>query len=362
MRLHCLRAEGFRNLQDINLKPHPSFNLIIGPNGSGKTSLLEAINVLSLGRSFRTRELQPVITYQKSRLVCYAEVVAQGKMFPLGVEKRVNEPITLQAKGTNGLAMSEYMGHLAVQIITPDSFSLLTTGPETRRRFVDLGVFHVKHSFIAQSMRFKKLLKQRNAALKQQASPMVIKAIDEGFVDAAEAIATMREQYLDEYIPIFNGVLRHFLPNLSFKYEYVSGWGRALSFRDALNKAIEQDSRYRSTTVGPHRADLKFSVEGFPAQQILSRGQQKLFVCALILAQSIYLSTKIGTKSIFLIDDLASELDKHNLALILNWLLELEHQIFMTSVEEDIWADICQTATHQMFHVKHGSVVLRALV
>lgn len=358
MRLHCLRAEGVRNLQDVNLKPHPSFNLIVGPNGSGKTSLLEIVNVLSLGRSFRTRELQPVITYQAPRLVCYAEIFSQDKTFPLGIEKRVGEPLSLQAKGINMLSLSDYMGHLAVQVITPDSFHLLTTGPEIRRRFVDLGVFHVKHLFLTQSLRFKKLLKQRNAALKQQAPPMLLKAIDEGFISAAEQVSSMRAEYLNEYIPVFHEVLSHFLPDLSFRCDYTQGWDSgAFNFAEALKKAMGQDLRYRSTTVGPHRADLKFSIEGFPAQQILSRGQQKLFVCALILAQSIYLSIKTKVKSVFLIDDLASELDKYNLARMVNWLLEKEHQIFVTSVEEEAWGELLQNnVAHKVFHVKHGRI------
>lgn len=364
MRLHRLRAEGFRNLEDINFKPHPSFNIIVGANGSGKTSLLEAIHVLSLGRSFRTRELQPVIQHQKTRLVCYAEIVENDKLFPLGVEKRSSETLVLQARGQTGVKLTEFIGNMPVQIITPDSFSLLNTGPEMRRRFIDLGVFHVEHSFVGLSMRFKKGLKQRNAALKQQASPLVIKALDEGFVATAEAISAMRQHYLSEYIPVFYDILAIFLPNLSIQYEYVPGWGHKAvgGYGDALKKAFEQDYRYRSTTVGPHRADIRFSVEGFPAQHILSRGQQKLFVSALILAQSVYLSQKTSTKSIFLIDDLSSELDKYNLSLMLNWLLEMNHQVFITSVEEDLWSELCEGAAHEMFHVKHGRIAIRSLV
>ncbi len=364
MHLQRLRAEGFRNLEDINFKPHPSCNIIVGANGSGKTSLLEAIHVLSLGRSFRTRELQPVINHQKTRLVCYAEVAEKDKLFPLGVEKRAAEALILQARGETGVKLTDFIANMPVQIITPDSFDLLTTGPEIRRRFIDLGVFHVEHSFVGLSMRFKKGLKQRNAALKQQASPQVIRALDEGFVFSAEAISTMRQHYLSEYIPIFYDILAIFLPNLCIQYEYVSGWAQNSEggYAEALKKTLEQDYRYRSTSVGPHRADLKFSVAGFPAQHILSRGQQKLFVSALILAQSVYLSQQTAAKSIFLIDDLASELDKYNLSLILNWLLEREHQVFITSVEEDIWSDLCDGAAHEMFHVKHGRVAIRSLV
>lgn len=362
MRLHCLRAEGFRNLKDLNIKPNASLNLIIGPNGSGKTSILEAIYVLALGRSFRTRDLQPVVTHQRNRLICYAEVEAQSGKFSMGAEKREGMPLILQANGQTNLKLTEFIGHLAAQVITPDSFSLLTDGPETRRRFIDLGVFHVKHSFIEQSLRYKRLLKHRNAALKQQSSSMIIRAIDEGFAHVALLLSSMRQFYLDSYIPVFKDVLSYFLPDISFKCTYYQGWNQQVEFSDALRASLEQDLRYRSTQVGPHRADLKFEIDGYPAQHILSRGQQKLFVSAMILAQAIHLSQINHIKTIFLIDDLASELDKHNLSLVLNWLLELGHQIFLTSVEEDIWEDLCQGRAYEMFHVKHGKVTLRSLV
>lgn len=363
MYLHCFRSVGFRNLVDVNLSAHPSLNIITGPNGSGKTSILEAIHVLSMGRSFRTNELQPVITYDQPRLICYGEVEKSGKLFSIGLEKRSNSPLILQANGETGLKLSKYIGTFVTQLITPDSFSLLTTGPEIRRKFIDLGVFHVKHSYIEHSSRYKRLLRQRNAALKQNASPMVIRAIDEGLVDAGEHVSMARAEYLNEFMPIFNDVLKRFLPNVSVNHKYLQGWSsEKVCFGDAIRGSFEQDLRYRTTSVGPHRADLKFLVQGFPAQQILSRGQQKLFVCALILAQSVHLSIKKSVKSVFLIDDLTSELDKHNLSLILNWLFELGHQLFLTSVDEAIWLSLCDETAHEMFHVKHGKPTLRSLV
>lgn len=362
MFLQCLRLMGVRNLHDGKINPNRRLNIITGINGSGKTSLLEAIYILSMGRSFRCSDLQPVITHQKKSFICSAEVRRSDQSLSLGIEKKINHPLRLQVGGKDGFNLSQYIGNLVTQLITPDSFNLLTDGPDIRRKFIDLGVFHVKHAFIKHGIRYKKLLKQRNAALKQQASDMVIRAVDEGLIEAGEAITSTRKAYLEGFMPIFNDVLTKFLPEANVYGHYMQGWPENfVNFGDALRASLSQDRRYRMTMVGPHRADLKFSISGYPAQQVLSRGQQKLFVSALIMSQSMYLSREKQTNSVFLIDDLSSELDKNNVSLLLNWLIDLGNQIFITSVDELIWQDLCKNVPYEVFHVEHGAIYTKEL-
>lgn len=356
MQLTSLRLEGVRNLLTKHLNFHPSINLFLGSNGSGKTSLLEAINILSLGRSFWSHELKSVINHNAHKLTCYGEILLDNTHFSLGIEKKKNSTLLCQCKGQSSISLAKFMGNLVVQSITPDSFYLLSAGPEVRRKFIDLGVFHVEHQFVNASIRYKKLLKQRNAALKQYNASHLINPWSEQIIAAADVINEKRQIYLDGFIPVLQKVTGIFLPNLSIQHEYFCGWKKELSFSDALSKALEKDLKFKTTTVGPHRADIKLTTSGFPVQQVLSRGQQKMLVCALILAQSLYLFEKKRIKSIFIIDDLSSELDQTNLKLILNWLFELEHQVFLTSLEASVWTALYPDLSCQMFHVKHGNI------
>lgn len=357
MQLSLLRCEGVRNLKSTQLNFHPAINIILGPNGSGKTSLLEAIHLLSLARSFKSKDLQSVITYQQPRLTCFGKIQHENQVFTVGVEKQRNSSVLCQLKGRSGVPITEFIGHLAINCITPDSFQLLTAGPEKRRRFLDLGVFHVEHRFITLSVRYKKILKQRNALLKQasfSASTQNLKYWDEQLVSVADELSRLRKEYFSEFSGIFSKILQEFLPNLSIDCRLYSGWAKGLTFADALKGALEQDLRLRTTSVGPHRADIRLFSSGFAVQNVLSRGQQKLLVCAMILAQSLVLLEKRNTRSIFLIDDLSSELDFINLRKVLDWLHGLKHQLFLTSVDAHVWQEIYQDISCNMFHVEHG--------
>lgn len=356
MQLSLLRLEGIRNLKSTQLDFHSDTNIILGPNGSGKTSLLEAIYLLSLGRSFKSKELQSVISYDQNHLTCFGKVSGAEHTFVLGIEKKRNIPLLCQLKGKTGLPITEFIGHLALQSITPDSFMLLNAGPEQRRKFLDLGVFHVEPNYINTSMRYKKLLKQRNALLKQSNCSSQLKHWDESFVRAAEALNQKRTEYFEGFMPVFSSILDEFLPTPHIQSKLSKGWRSEMSFADALCHSKGQDLRFKTTNVGPHRGDIKLTTSGYAVQQVLSRGQQKLLVCALILAQSVYLFQQKGIRCVYLLDDLASELDSANLNKVLCWLRERQHQVFITSVDKGGWAKLYENTPSKVFHVEQGLI------
>lgn len=356
MQLSLLRLEGIRNLKSAQLEFHSDTNIILGLNGSGKTTLLEAIYLLSLGRSFKSKELHSVISYDQNRLTCFGKVTCSEQAFALGIEKKRNIPLLCQLKGKTGLPITEFIGHLAIQSITPDSFMLLNAGPEQRRKFLDLGVFHVEPNYINTSMRYKKLLRHRNALLKQPNCSSQLKHWDESFIQAAEALNQKRTEYFDGYMPVFSSILDEFLPIPNIQSKLSKGWRSEMSFADALSDSRDQDLRFKTTNVGPHRADIKLTTSGYPVQQVLSRGQQKLLVCALILSQSVYLFQQKGIRCVFLLDDLASELDSENLSKVLCWLHERKHQVFITSVDKGTWAELYENTPSKLFHVEQGLI------
>ncbi len=357
MQLSRLHIHFVRNLQEVALHLHPQFNIFTGNNGSGKTSVLEAIHLLGVGRSFRSRQIHSIITYQQEALACFGEVVdAQGCKIAMGIEKHRLGEVVCKVRGEVCVRLSEFATVLPLQLMTPDVFKLLSAGAEERRKLLDWGVFHVEPRFGQACQRYQRLLKQRNAALKQ---PMgqALGAWDHELAEAGEQIAYFRQAYLESLMPTLAMVQEKLLPSsLPIQLCYEAGWDASLSLSEALDKALRQDQRMGYTSKGPHRADIVMTLEGFPVGQVLSRGQQKLWIAALYLAQAAHLASVYGKRCLYLLDDLTSELDANNQQRLLQLLREQGHQVFLTGVTANSWQDFIPVDDRKMFHVEQGTL------
>lgn len=352
MRLSRLRIHAVRNLKEAAYTCHPYFNWIIGKNGSGKTSVLEAIHLLALGRSFRSRQIQSVITYGAPALACFGEVEREeGAKISLGIEKSREGEVKYKLQGEICSRLSEFASVLPIQLVTPETFRLLTASAEERRRFLDWGVFHVEHSFAALCQTYHRALKQRNAALKSRfkGGSVELRYWEETLSATGERIAHQRRDYFASLDPFIKEACQRWLPDVSVEMTYFSGW-KEESLSAAIENARMKDFQWGFTSVGPHRGELDICVQGFPAHQVLSRGQQKLLMFALYLAQAQQLTKLFGKKSVFLIDDLSSELDPDNREKILTTLQTHQYQVFLTAINLDT---IQMESNAIMFHVEH---------
>lgn len=357
MYLTRLHVHQVRNLNEVVLGCHPRFNLFLGQNGSGKTSLLEAIHLLALGRSFRSRHHHTIINHGHQQLACFGEMIdAQDAKTSMGIEKNRQGEVKCKLLGQNCDKLSRFALTLPLQLLTPETFKLLVDGPQERRRFLDWGVFHVEHSFTVLCQRYQRLLKQRNAALKQFSRSSSLQAWEKELIEVGEKITNHRKQYLVGLLPFINEAREYLLPAFNIQINYEQGWQPNLSLEAALQGALSQDQRFGYTSVGPHRAELAITLDAHDAHQVLSRGQQKLLICALHLAQAKQLHACTGKKCLFLIDDLASELDEVNRKQLIAALAKAGHQLFLTGTEEAPWRGISEQYEGQMFHVEHGCI------
>lgn len=356
MQLNRLHIHSVRNLQEVLLHLHPQFNVFTGCNGSGKTSVLEAIHLLGVGRSFRARQIQSVITYEQPALACFGEIIdGQGSKIALGIEKHRDGDMVCKVRGEVCTRLSEFATVLPLQLVTPEVFKLLHAGSEERRKFLDWGVFHVEPRFGQICQRYQRLLKQRNAALKQ-ANPSQLMVWDHELAQMGEQLAAYRQRYLTSLMPYLLAMQEKLLPScLPIQAHYLAGWDTAQSLEAALEKALRQDKRYGYTSVGPHRADLLMTLEGFAVGQVLSRGQQKLWIAALYLAQAAHLAAIQGKRCLYLLDDLTSELDPGNQQRVLRLLDEQGHQVFLTGVTAKDWQEVIPAERRAMFHVEQGA-------
>lgn len=349
MSLDKLVINQFRNLEPVELYPSSSLNIIYGNNASGKTSLLEAIHYLSTARSFRTPNIADIIQHDADYLL----VSGLANKTQIGVKRSKKESL-MKCNGQVVQRVSELAKYLPLQVIHPESHHLVSGGPKVRRQFIDWGVFHVEHDFYEVWLRYQKALKQKNSALKQRMHS-VYHAWDEELSRMALKLNVMREDYIREFLALLPQFTQAIVGKHEIEMVYQAGWDTEQNLFQVLKHSIQKDIQRGFTYFGPHRAELVIKVNGYKAQAEISRGQQKMLVFAMRLAQAKLFAQKSGRVPVVLIDDITAELDAHHQATLMGVLGDMNAQVFITCIDPkqlacEHWQD------KKKFHVEHGCV------
>jgi len=352
MRVRALQIHNLRIFADASIRPGNGLNLVTGNNGSGKTTLLEAFYFLGRARSFRHRETSPFIRQNSKECRVTTDIdLSSGIHSRLGIE-RIGNVQRVRHDGKDLHKRSDLFRTMPLHLITPRSHELIERGPDLRRKFIDHGMFHVEHEYHNVLSEYYRSLKQRNAALRQGDSRLAC-SFDASLVTFGEKISEGRRGYVGLLGRYLRMIFAEMDMNLDIQLEYMEGWSNEVSLDEQLEKQLPRDLKLGYTTDGPHRGDLDLRVESTAASKHLSRGQQKLLVYALKLAQCrIALEAEIEAP-ILLIDDLSAELDTNNLARVIDQLERLEIQIFITSVST---AGYPEMTKGKLFHVEHGAI------
>jgi DNA replication and repair protein RecF len=364
MSLLSLSASQFRNLTAVSFNAHSQFNLIVGMNGSGKTSLLEAIYYLAHGRSFRTSRSQRLVQHDREAFVLHAKVSAQQHTHSLGLQRDKQGELVLRLNGANVNRLAEFASLLPVQLITPDSFRLFFGGPKERRQFFDMGLFHVEPVFFDSWLKFNKVLKQRNALLKTSRQyNSQFEYWDQQFSLLAFELQQLRQRYVSQLEIAFRSLTTDepLMATLSFQLQ--QGWPEKVATADELQRLLQQnfiqDSRMGFTQYGPQKADLKIKKDQWAAEEVLSRGQLKVLLFALKIAQNNVIRDNGQKQPLLLIDDLASELDLESTRQIFSYLRDINSQVFITAINAEQVSPFITAGQLAMFHVEHGQLTAR---
>lgn len=356
-------VSNLRNISSTKLKFGSGFNFIIGENASGKTSLLEAIYLLGTGRSFRSSNTRDFIHFHKNDCTIFGQLVnGNYKTNDLALRKSIvgENKIFLNGKSQNSIAPITKL--LPMQIIGPDLELISDAGSNARRQFIDWGLFYENENYGDLWKKSRKILIQRNALLKQ--AILDTKQLDYWDIQWSEVsheISQLRFEYLNRLV-----ISDAFKESLFWKpkdllIEYQQGWPYKKTLIDSLASSRDRDRLRGHTQYGIHRDDIKISSRNRPATEILSRGQKKLMTLQLRIAQAGELSEqRCELKSIFLLDDLASELDITNQKKVIQWLIDFKCQVFITSTQRNLmWERMAniQNFEFNTFHVEQGGCI-----
>ena len=349
--IRLFSASNFRCLENVELPFGPRFNLISGANGSGKTSILEALAYLGRGKSFRGASTGNLIRHGQDEFVLFGEVErAQGKT-TAGV-RNSREGLEIRVGGESAPGAAALAEVLPLQVIDPEVHNLIAGGPEVRRRFLDWVAFHVEHEHLMKWRRFRRALKQRNAALKAKSSKAAIRSWNTEFLDLATQLDESRRQVLELTM---DSLQEHgyALLETELSYEYQQGWAREKTLETALDDGMERDLLLGATQSGPHRADIKVSYDERQARKLVSRGQQKLLASSMILAATETVQAAIERPLLLLLDDPAAELDNDSMARLMSSVAALGCQVVATSLDQEA---LTFPEKPRLFHVEQGVV------
>ena len=347
--IHRFKVSDFRCIKAADVELSPDFNLIWGANASGKTSFLEALAYLGRGKSFRGASTVNLVRHGGTEFVLFGETDSSGRARKIGV-RNSREGLEVRVDGNSDGGAAALAAALPLQVIDPEVHNLVAGGPELRRRFLDWVAFHVEQDHLLSWRRFRRALKQRNAALKAKAPPAMIKSWNAEFVDLAGRLDASRRRVLDMALDV---LIEYGMTLLGTElgFEYAQGWNREKTLEQALEEGIERDIQQGATQHGPHRADLKISYDERHARKLVSRGQQKLLASAMILAATETAQTALEQPLLLLLDDPAAELDAESLNRLLAAVNGLGCQVVATSLTEGALDTPPGT---RVFHVEQG--------
>ena len=358
MRLSRLEIRGLRCLREVpELEFHPALNLVTGANAAGKTTLLEAVDLLARTRSFRARNPRELIAHGEKEYLLRGEVESPGadgartvrlsqRRNADGVELRID---TEPAPGTAQLA-----AQLAVQAVHPASHRLVGGAPRLRRAWLDWGVFHVEQGYFPAWAAYRRALRQRNAALRSRQDP---RPWDAPLAQAGEVLDAHRRRYLEEVRDAVDGYSQILLPGQEIGLEYLPGFDAGAGLAKALAESRDAGLESGHTAVGPHRADVAVRLDGRAAAPFVSGGQAKLLSCCLLLGQAALFQELRGESCVLLFDELAADLDELRQERLMEALGSCEAQLFITRTGAAPRA-FPGGAAGRVFHVEQGRVSL----
>lgn len=353
-----LSIENFRNHRATKLPLDAERTLIVGPNGHGKTNLLEALALLQGSGSFRGASAETLVRTGCDRAFVRAEVQRSRRTYLVEMEITTAGRSRVQANGQRLKTLRDLADVVSAVVFCPADLSIAAGGPSVRRELLDNVLTSIDREYRAIRLDFERVLRQRNNLLKQAGhrpddeALMTLDVWDAQLATTGEAIAQRRDALCSALTaPAQEAYGRLAGSAAELRLSYAAQW-RGNTLSDALAQARAEDLRRGTTTVGPHRDDVTICLGGLPARTHASQGEQRSIALALRLAQHRYTARISGIEPMILLDDVFSELDEGRAARLVGCLPPA--QTVVTSATGHVPAGI---EAHSQVQIRDGEVI-----
>jgi DNA replication and repair protein RecF len=353
MRLVRLGVNHVRNLSDVHVRCSPHVNIICGGNASGKTSVLEAIYLLARGVSFRTTHILDVIQHGEKALAVTAELVDDNSQTLTAELEKEQGHTKAIFNGNRIMKRSEQAKYIPVLATYPDNHRLLQGAPRERRRWLDWSLFHVEPSYMETWKNYHYALRQRNALLRRNASNTQFGPWEKIMAQAGDRLQSARQGLVHKLNEQTNKTAPGVMGEITIQLSSCGSGQEHIT--SLLQEGRESDRVAGHTQSGAHRAEVVFCLGNNNAGAVLSRGEGKIYMLYLLLAQAMEHLARATTPPILLIDDLAAELDKPGRAGIFTRLCQQGLQLFVTTTQADYFPGGADNRA--TFHVEQGRIV-----
>lgn len=357
MKINRIVLKNYRNIENMEIIPCEGVNVIYGENAQGKTNILESIFLFTGLKSFRSSKDSELIMFGKGFSVLNVDFYSSGRNQK--AEINIKDRRRASLNGVSLPSATGLMSKFPCALFSPGFLSLIQNGPSERRKFIDSAICQIHPKYAVLLSEYTKLLKQRNAMLKESESTrdtkLFLECINEAFTNLGEQIYKERKEYLGKILPfadsIYNG-LASGKEQISFSYIKKGDSDDIYSFEEILKRHENADIASKMTLTGPHRDDIEININGVPARSFGSQGQKRSAAIALKLAEAEVMKEFTDEEPLILLDDVMSELDSSRQDYILNHIKD--KQVFITCCDPSSVRILSEGKT---FSIQGGKII-----
>lgn len=360
MILKTLSILNYKNFDAKTFQFDSKINCFVGPNGIGKTNILDAIYHLSFGKSYFNPVSSQNIKHDTDFFVVNGEYDKEERQEKIIVSLKKGQKKLIKRNGKNYERFSDHIGFLPLVIISPADRDLITEGSDTRRKFIDGVISQSDKAYLQELIKYNKVLSQRNALLKYFAlnntfNTDTLDIYNVQLNSLGHSIFLKRDAFLKAFIPVFKARYKTIsndneIVNLVYKSDLHND-----KLSNLLEDSINKDKAFQYTSVGIHKDDLNFEIDQYPIKKFGSQGQQKSFLIALKLAQFDFIKSQSGVNPILLLDDIFDKLDEQRVSQIIT-LVDNENfgQIFISDTHPERTENAIKHVhqTYQIFNLE----------